>query len=274
MGRVFFPTFSLNRFGVRDTNQRAMLGAVPRFDSEPNVRAANNPTPNILGAVPIMPISDMIRVPFSWTNPTGGPITGPISNPVGWRGPIVARPAPSPIVAPPQPPATPINASPGSITIPTNPVPYPIIVGPPIAYQPPAAAQPLQPTPAPLPPTVGPISSSGGGGSVISPWVPPSVPPGVAPPVSTQVNPTPVVSTTPPASTGTVLVSSGGGTQVPATSPIIVSPSAPATGVWDQITAWLSGNTMLMNYNVPNALIAGVVVLGAAWLSSGSGKKR
>ena len=69
-----------------------------------------------------------------------------------------------------------------------------------------------------------------------------------------------------------LLVSSGGGTQTPSTS-IVVS-SAPSTGVVDGIASWLGGSTPIFSYNVPNALLAGAVVLGFALLSSDSRKKR
>jgi hypothetical protein len=64
-------------------------------------------------------------------------------------------------------------------------------------------------------------------------------------------------------------VSSGGGTQTLSTPTIV----AAQPGLVDNIAAWLGGSTTLFNYKIPNALLAGVVVLGFAWLSS-SGKKR
>jgi hypothetical protein len=205
MSRVFFPTYSMNRFGVRETDQRATLGAVVRFDNEPNVRTANNPTGPMLGAV-----SDMLLY-------RGLPFPGP---PAVWRGPIVRGPF--------QSPPAPIDA---------NPTP-PLPPGPPIT------SLPLR------------ISSSGGG---------------APPPVSSQVGPTPTVTLPPPAPATPLLISSGGGAQSVST-PTVVAPAS--AGLVDGIAAWLSGSTMLFNYNVPNALLAGVVVLGFAWLSSSSGKKK
>jgi hypothetical protein len=244
MARVFFPTASLNRFGVRDTDQRATLGAiVQRFPAEPTPRAAMTATPPILGMIAV---SEMIRAPYD------GGITR-------WA-----------------------------------PIYYP-------------QRTPMAPTP-----TSPPVSSSGGGGSTPTPPAPISATP---PPVSAQVLPTPTVTVPPPAPTGAILISSGGGTQTPATAPIVspiisyttdasgniinsqtgalvltaaqassmgttaaslnagATPAAGSASVTDQVTAWLGGSTALLGYNVPNAVLAGVVVLGFAFLSS-SGKKR
>jgi hypothetical protein len=100
------------------------------------------------------------------------------------------------------------------------------------------------------------------------------------PPVSTQNSPTPQVSAPPPpVSSGAILVTSGGGTVSPNTNPpatpgttISVSSAAP-TDITGQIAAWLSGATTLFGYSVPNAILAGAVILGFAALSGG-GKKR
>jgi hypothetical protein len=70
-----------------------------------------------------------------------------------------------------------------------------------------------------------------------------------------------------------LLISSGGGTQTPSTPTVVAPAPSTTTGLVEGISAWLGGTTSIFNYNVPNALIAGVVVLGFAWLSS-SGKKR
>lgn len=201
MGRVFFPTYSLNRFGARDTDQQATLGAVERFPAEPTPRAAMTPTRPILGALPM------------YAN-GGGTRLYPVDLPRIW------------------PP----------------PMPQPIFTGP---------------------ISTGPISASGGGGSAPTPTPSPAP---VAPPVSVQVGPTPTVTVPPPTPSAPLLVSSGGGT--PSVSTPTVVAAAPTTGFVDSLSAWLSGTTLLFNYNVPNALLAGAVVLGFAWLSSGSGKKR
>lgn len=231
MGRIFFPTYSLNRFGVRDTDQRATLagidglGAADRFYQEPAPRAAMNATPPMLGAVPSLALRS-----------NGGGY--PYSDMMIRYAPISTAPRP-PIVTPIE---SPISA--------------------------PTGAKP-------------PVASSGGGGSVVTAQ-PFPVPSAAPTPVSQQVLPTPSVNVSQqPAPTGAVLVSSGGGVAIPATSTLVApAPAAPAPalssstgGLVDGVAAWLGNSTQLLGYNVPNALIAGVVVLGFAWLSS-SGRKR
>lgn len=203
MARVFFPTDSLNRFGVRDTNQRATLGSVLRFPAEAIPRAAMTPTPPILGSVGL--VSEMVRVSEN-----------------GYRYPYPVR----------------------------YPVTYPIRTS-------------MAPTTA-----AAPVSASGGGGTAPTPAA--AVPSSPAP-VSQQVLPTPTVTVPPQAPTGAVLVSSGGGTQTPATSTVVAPASS---GLVDNVAAWLGGSTTLLGYAVPNAVLAGIVVLGFAWLSSNSGKKK
>lgn len=213
MGRVFFPTTSLNRFGVRDTDQQATLGAVTRFPAEPTPRAAMTPT---------------------------GPLLGGLDGELG----IMAERMYS------------NGGYPGTAYWGARP---PIRV---VQYNPPATPYL---SPQPTPPQV--VSSSGGGGGVAA-----SAPAGA--PVSAQQTPTPV-ATLPPPSPSVVLVSSGGGTQTPATAPAAAAAPTTAGGLVEGIAAWLSGSTSLLNYKVPNAVLAGVVVLGFAWLSSGStGRKR
>ena len=214
MGRSFFPTYSLNRFGVRETGQRRTLGAAPssgKFYQEPTPRAAMTPTGPILGAIAL---------------PDGGG-SGAIS-PVIRRPGIIIFPGPMPVWHPPTAPPTP----------------------------------------------AAPISASGGGGAVPAPAPSPapSASPAitVAPPPSAQQSPTPTVTVPPPSSPGTVLVSSGGGTPAPATTTIV---AAPSTDLGGGVASWLGGTTPIFNYNVPNALLAGAVILGFAWLYN-SGKKR
>lgn len=236
MGRVFFPTYSLNRFGTRETDQQATLGAaIERFPAEPNPRAAQNPTPPILGAVGLAPTPYAIRY--------DGPYPA-------WPRPILPAPRP-PIVAAPMPaPAPPVRTFPAPPPTPPSGPSYPV-------------------TPLPI------IVSSGGGGQVAPTIVPPA-PPSVWPqpiPVSQQAGPTPTVTLPAPAPTGAVLVSSGGGTQTPSTSTIVAAAPAPSSDFVSGIATWLQGVTPIFNYNVPNALLAGAVVLGFAFLSS-SGKKR
>ena len=101
------------------------------------------------------------------------------------------------------------------------------------------------------------------------------------PPVSSQSTPTPQVTApaTPPPTY--VYISSGGGTvsPAPASQAVTQSPAtstvAPAAAsVTDQVAAWLGGTTPIGTWNVPNALLAGGVVLGFALLMGGGGKKR
>ena len=240
MGRIFFPTNSFTHFGARDIETAPTLGAVERFPAEPNPRSAGTPTPPLLGLAPITRYS---------VNGSGSMYWG--GRPVYYRPPTPQPPPPAP-VAPGLPPAW---SSPAPVT-----------------------------------------TASGGGGAVApvqqnpaSPFPQPAVPSPVATPVSQQNSPTPVVNL-PQQSTGQVpvLVSSGGGTQTPGTAPIVAplnasSAAGPSSSVtvqtgapqnWmDGVTAWLSGSTSLFNYNVPNALLAGVVVLGFAYFSAG-GKRR
>lgn len=89
-----------------------------------------------------------------------------------------------------------------------------------------------------------PIVASGGGGAV--PPQPATVP-------ALQPSPTPRVSTP--------------------VAPLAL-PTAQPRSLVDNIAAWLSSSTALFGYRVPNALLAGVVVLGFAYLSSPSGRRR
>ncbi len=82
--------------------------------------------------------------------------------------------------------------------------------------------------------------------------------------VSSQLSPTPVLSI-PPAAGVQYVVSSGGGVQTPATA--VAAPVS--TGILDNLSTWLSSTTALFGYNVPNPVLAGAVVLGFAFLSSG-----
>ena len=216
MGRVYFPTVSLNRFGVRDASQPQTLGAVTRYPAEPTPRSAMTPTGPLLGGLGL----------------TAMELQGDGADPAAlsiYRAPIrIVR------FAPPAP-------------APSNPVSVP---------------QPIAPTPV--------VSSSGGGGAVQSQLLP-AAPVYWATPVSQQVGPTPTATLPAPPASNAVLVSSGGGTQTPATAPAAAAPAA-ASSVTDQVAAWLGSTTPIFSYNVPNALLAGAVVLGFALLSSG--KKR
>lgn len=229
MARVFFPTTSLNRFGVRDSDQRATLGAVERFPAEPTPRSAMTPTGPLLGAVVGLGLNTLQIRSDAPENFVG------IARMVGVQ---------------PQPPIRFVNEAPL----------------PPVSTVPPPAPTPI-------------IQSSGGGGGV-SQVVPAGVyfwqtAPSGAVAVSAQNSPTPVATLPAPAAPSAVLVSSGGGTQTPATAPVTAAAPTTAGSLVDGIAAWLGGTTSLLNYNVPNAVLAGVVVLGFAWLSSSSsGRKR
>lgn len=118
-------------------------------------------------------------------------------------------------------------------------------------------------TPLPLPPQAPPVTALPGAPAS-------SAPPSAPPAVSSQGSPTPVVTMPPQSQPGAILVSSGGGTAAPSTAPITIQTDS-STGA---IASWLQGSTTLFNYPIPNALLAFAAVLGFAWLSSGTGKKR
>jgi hypothetical protein len=242
MGRVFFPTYSLNRFGVRVASQRATLGEIKRLPAEPTPRSAMTPTGPILGAVAIQVPNDgpVLPGPMPVWN-FGRPDVRP-------TGPIIVRPLPI------------ISSSGGGGTAPTPP-----------ATPTPPVSQQVGPTPTVVTPPSTPVIpvfiSSGGGVAA------PSLPTVTAPAVSyaTDANGNIingatgaiVLSAAQAASMGTSAASLNAGATGGAASP----------GVVNQVTAWLGGSTSLLGYSVPNALLAGAVVLGFAWLSS-SGKKR
>lgn len=147
---------------------------------------------------------------------------------------------------------------PGPMPVYKPPVPIPTVPGI-VSTAPPIASPPV---------AVGPISSSGGGGQIPVTPIPPAAP------VSQQTTPTPQVSVPPAPSTGAVLITSGGGTASPAAAPAAAAPAS--TGFVDSIATWLGGSTAIGSYSVPNALLAGIVVLGFAWLEGGgsTGKRR
>lgn len=123
---------------------------------------------------------------------------------------------------------------------------------------------PGPPVPRPQPPIISfPVTQQPG-----APLAAPAAP---APPVSAQGSPTPVVTMPAQPQTGAILISSGGGTAAPATAPITIQTGSDSTSA---IAAWLRGSTPIFSYDVPNAVLAGGVILLFAWLSSASGKKR
>ena len=267
MSRTFFPTYSLNRFGVRDSNQAATLsgwglglGDVERFDSEPAVRSANVPTVPMLGRAGL----GMYMVP---------------------QRPIVAPRIVSPVAAaPPSTNGAPISSSGGGGAVP-RPIATPVLTAP-VSWQ--TTPTPVATLPPPTP--VQPILVSSGGGVA-------------TPPTSTIVatpTPAPAPAATPNSALATTYTTDQYGNIVNAQTGAIVMTAAQAaasglnatslnssaaagtpsvtvsTGSADltsQISAWLGGTTTLFNYSVPNALLAGVVVLGFAWLSAGAKKK-
>jgi len=201
----------MNRFGVRDTDQKATLGGagVERLPAEAAPRAAMTPTGPMLGGLGISYIP----------RETGRAI---------WNdGVSDVSPLKSHIAA-------------------AVPVPAPAQFAWTAPHLVPAAPVPAQVA-----------------------WTAPPAAPAAAPaPVSAQVGPTPTVTMPPAPASAPLLVSSGGGVQTPAMPSTSITVSAPSTGVVDGIAAWLGGSTPIFSYNVPNALLAGVVVLGFALLSS------
>lgn len=226
MSRVFFPTTSLNRWGVRVTgSQGPALGAVSRFYQEPTPRAAQNPTGPMLGGL------NLVAREF-----VGDGITVPAVGPV------------------------------------QRFLPQPVYVGP-ITYVPPPPPPQLPYTPPPTPPSApAPISSSGGGGAVAPAPAPAPAPSSPFVPVSAQVSPTPVVSAPPAPAAIPLSVSSGGGTLTPAVASGTNITVAAQPSMLDSAASWLGGSTALFGANVPNVLIAAVVVLGFAAFTGG--KKR
>lgn len=140
-----------------------------------------------------------------------------------------------------------------------------------IAYRPPVSSAPQ-----PLP--LAPVSALPQ--PVTAPAPPPAAAaPQPAAPVSQQNTPTPTVNIAPAPSPAPVLVTSGGGTASPAPAPVtsapaVAAPAATSTDLTGQVASWLGSSTAIGSYSVPNALLAAAVVLGFAWLSSPSGKKR
>jgi hypothetical protein len=271
MARVFFPTVSLNRFGVRETGQRATLGLIaPRFDSEPTPRAANVPTAQILGRISVRGLGAVQMLP-------------PQSNliivrelPYGWFGPVGA-PGPSsggaPVTLPPLVPisAGPISASGGGGAVPAPAVPTSVPASPP-----PVSSQVL-PTPTvttPPPAAAAPVIVSSGGG-VATPATAPVVAAAVTYTTDASGN---IIN----AQTGALFLTAAQAASMGVTAAslnagatsVVAATAAPATpGLTDQVTAWLGGSTSILSYSVPNALLAAAVVLGFAWLSSGSKKR-
>jgi hypothetical protein len=242
MGRVLFPT--RNDIGVR-TLLGGTLGsdyAGFRAPAEPAPRGASNPV--MLGAAASTG-SDIMRPapPVFWG-----------AEPIVYRPPLLpARPQPvGPIVA--------------------QPFPTPIVVSTPVAARPSPPAPPVsqQTTPTPVvyvPPAqpAAPLVTSGGG--TVAPNIAPAAP-----------VPAPITYTTDAAGniinaqTGTVVVAaaqaSASGTTAASLNAAEAAPAA-SSGITDQIAAWLAGNTAIGTWSVPNALLAGAIILGFAFLEGG-----
>lgn len=95
--------------------------------------------------------------------------------------------------------------------------------------------------------------------------------------VSTQSTPTPQVAIPQIGPTRIIYVSSGGGTASPAPAPVAAAPVSQvvaAPGLTDQVASWLGGTTSIGSWSIPNALLAGAVVLGAAMFMGGGNTKR
>lgn len=96
-----------------------------------------------------------------------------------------------------------------------------------------------------------------------------------APSVSSQSTPTPQVQVPPSLPPSAVLVTSGGGTASPATSPSGSTVNVTgAPSLTDQVAQWLSGTTPVFSYNVPNALLAGGFAIAVAMMLGGGGTRR
>jgi hypothetical protein len=171
--------------------------------------------------------------------------------------------------------------------------------GTPIVYRPPILPAPRQTPVSPLPivvaqPAPPPVSQQSSPTPVVT--IPPSQP---APPLVTSGGgtaspniapaaavPPPVVYTTD--ASGNIINAQTGAVVVPATQAAasgttaasMNAATAPAasSGITDQIAAWLGGSTPIGTWSVPNALLAGAVILGFAFLegggSSSTGRKR
>jgi hypothetical protein len=263
MGRVLFPT--KNEVGVRTMagDSDGGLGGADyagfRSPAEPAPRGASNPV--TLGVA----VSTVEYLP-SRTYWGGTPITyRPPILPVRTAPPIVvAQPLPLPVAKPPV-------AAPLPIVV-AQPLPLPVA-------KPPVAAPPVsqQNTPTPvvnIPPALPapPLVTSGGG--TASPNIAPAAP-----------VPAPVIYATDPsgnivnAQTGAVAVPAAQAVSSGVTAASMNAAAAPAasSGVTEQIAAWLGGSTAIVTWSVPNALLAGAVILGFAFLEGGgssAGRKR
>ncbi len=238
MGRVLFPTG--NDIGVRTLS--GMDGADYagfRAPAEPAPRGASNPV--TLGVA----VSTALQFPVNGTRYWGG-------TPIIYRPPITA----------PNRPDVPVATSPIVVA---QPFPQP---KPPVVAAPPPVIQQSSPTPVvTIPPAspVPPLVTSGGG--TASPNIAPAAP--VAAPTIYTTDPSGNIIN---AQTGAIVVpaSQAASTGTTATS-MNSAAAAPASsgGFIDSVAAWLGGTTPIGTWSVPNALLAGAVILGFAFLEGG-----
>jgi len=232
MGRVYFPTNN-------DIGKRTLSGVTLGSDYV-GFRAPAEPAPRAASTLVTL---GMIATPGGLMVPEYGDPGGP-----GYGAVITAAaPSPAPVstlmpvkVDQPASPSTywggnPIIARPVVSNPPASPTATPIYsIGSPVA------------APQPVGPVYGPVLS-----------VPTPTPTPAAPPVSQQNTPTPIVTVPPAASTGAVLVTSGGGTASPNVAPAAATPT-PITYTTDA-----SGNII-------NAQTGAIVVPAAQAASTGT----
>ena len=258
MGRVFFPTSRSNILGVRDTtpNPRlAGLGAlnelgfdwvIPRAPAEPYPRAVNNPTGPMLGALGLVPVEAARTDVVYYNRPL----------------PIVSRPTPiltpAPIVA--NQPISVVTPTPGS------PASVPAATAPPVMAQ--SSPTPVVSIPQQAAPSTVLVTSGGG-----------TAAPATVPTTGT-VYTTDQYGNIVNAATGQVVMSASAAAAYGQSAASLTAAANPGTSstvvgsasLTDQVAQWLSGTTALFGYNVPNAGLAAVVVLGAALLMGGKKK--
>ena len=240
MGRVYFPTG--NTIGVRTLS--GMRGADYvgfRAPAEPAPVPAMNPV--TLGAAFL---ADTDLAPIRIVPTRGSPIFAVFPNPNA--PPAPASPTGSTLTIPP--------------AAPTTSTPTPVVAIPPI------------------PPT-GIIQVSTGGGTVT-----PALPAPIVTPTTYTTDAAGDIynvqtgqlflTAAQAAAAGVSVASLDAGGAAAANAAVSAAAAAPAAttslSVTDQVAAWLSGTTALLGYNVPNALLAGGVVIVFAFLMGGKKK--
>lgn len=272
MGRVYFPTRNDN--GVRDMSQSVTLGRYLYTDyrapAEPAAKAAMNPVnlgslgmnPNQSGPGPNYIFGPGIRA--------AGPSPAPVATPAMFLarvrpgGPLTLAPSvstqstPTPqVTVPPAPPPTSVYISSGGGT-----------ASPGFSASASTAAQTSgTPVPTGFPTNSVFINQADGSqweySSSQGKWISVGTPYNLGAPSAPPSLPA-VPSMIAPASYAL--------TQSPAASAVTAAPVS--ASLIDQFSAWLGSTTPLFGYNVPNALLAGGVALGAALLMGSGGKKR